>query len=112
MNEIIKFKAKRSDKQVEEVFTLEDIANLRDDFYSYENWREFTGLTDKSSIEIYRGDKIKWGGILYEVIWQSYSCEWMLQSFSEGRTYATFSRRFKHEYEVIGNIHDNPELLK
>ena len=60
----IKFTAKREDLNFEETFTLEDIANLRDTFYAYTNWRAFTGKTDINGKEVYVGDKTKDGGVI------------------------------------------------
>ena len=78
---------------------------------------QFTGLTDKNGKKIFDGDIIEWfaqgesehpdfGYIEYDeqsfawrVCWQKYDPDFM-----EG---------MQQEYiSVIGNIHDNPELLK
>ena len=71
---------------------------------------EFSGLTDKNGKKIFEGDILKGMGGLYRVYFDtSLSCfEW---AKINGNWEETFSG-FADEYEIIGNIHDNPELLK
>lgn len=66
---------------------------------------QFTGLTDKNGKKIFEGDIVKWnekewGGPYNELVEFDYELLTMRE----------------HDYEqwceVIGNIHDNPELLK
>lgn len=66
---------------------------------------QFTGLTDKNGKNIFEGDILKWDDIEWgsehlEVV------EW---------NYSLFSIRkddWNEWCEVVGNIHDNPELIK
>ena len=94
------------------------------DYISYEvdpqTIGQFTGLTDKKGIDIVDGDIVKYTPrrdceILYEVIWQQEMSRFTLRRIS--------NHSFKlHEWldkdkanyccEVVGNVHDNPELLK
>ena len=82
---------------------------------------QYTGLTDKNGKKIFEGDIVKEVSMhfrtmkieknIYAVEWCEFNFTYrLIRRFDNGErtTYLTKCG----DYEVIGNIHDNPELLK
>lgn len=73
---------------------------------------QYTGLTDKNGKKICEGDILRYtidGDVyIYVCFWDDGNCEFGLKNEKRdfGLAYAP------HDKEIIGNIHDNPELLK
>ncbi len=78
---------------------------------------QFTGLLDKKGVEIYEGDCLGWSGDTIVVLWDNKQGMWCAMSADHeplaGTTpkVMTFKPAWRAYYEVIGNIHENPELL-
>jgi uncharacterized phage protein (TIGR01671 family) len=112
MNREIKFRAwmKKREKMTE-VFTFEDFDEnyfIPEGVYIRDmTIMQYTGLKDKNGKEIYSGDLIKDQGFIGKVIEDErvdgycftikFPKEWKWQG--------------NYDYEIIGNIYENPELL-
>lgn len=71
---------------------------------------QFTGLHDANGREIYERDVIKLGNEVYTVSWAKYSACWFVDLKNFGPS--LFTQYHAGKSIVIGNVHDNPELLR
>jgi len=110
----IKFRAwipMRVDEDDKEVFGMchdlafEEYAPINDLLAGVKHLMQYTGLKDKNGKEIYEGDIVK-------AVWEkegfSVEIPYIYQIFYGSNGWADEESRI----EVIGNIHENPELVK
>lgn len=123
MQREIKFRA--WDKSIEYMdyrvrVTTEEDETTVDVLDGFTKWRklddfilmQFTGLHDKKGKPIYEGDIILRDGIKYLTViyFDNTECQFATKSTKTGMCYG-IGTGIEDELEVIGNIHDNPELL-
>lgn len=91
-----------------------DIGKMETIEVSRESVGQFTGLCDKNGKKIYEGDIVKLcdtNPILFrvEIILARYGYKTVFKLLDDGTIAQCY---FLDKCEVVGNIHDNPELLE
>lgn len=131
MNRTIKFRGKRldNDEWVYGYYVEDGFINIcshnEDDFLQYnivdpDTVGQFTGLLDRNGKEIYEGDILQWTENGHksnpmEVVVKYGAFGYLYYGFHSlvGNTNFTFYLKgTDSRFEIIGNIHDNPELMK
>ena len=119
----IKFRAWHKEKKImgevlgidilhkEIFFSNEDV-----DCYEHTDFKDielmqYTGLKDKNNKEIYEGDIVTLHNSKYKVIFNSKEAGFVLRD-DEFEMNIPFTNNNNKRMEVIGNIYENPELLK
>lgn len=89
----------------------DDIIRLKNADYDINQLMQYTGLKDKNGVEIYEGDVVKWNNNIQignsTIVFYDGCFRLEDYPFSEYNKLETGSR-----IEVIGNIYENPELIK
>ena len=83
-------------------------------------WEQCTGLKDKNGKLIYDGDILKTNsGNIYYIKWdektgsfreEDYNCQNVI--YRAGHHLCLWKDSYCESYEIVGNIHENPELLE
>ncbi len=120
MSRVIKFRAWREIQKF--MLTPHSIVDLFE-YGSMVNpegvvWMQFTGLKDKNGVEIYEGDVTpyldcsKSGKVNAEVYFSEYLSQFRVRWVEGSTEYTDDLLQCEDWFEVIGNIHQNPELIK
>lgn len=103
---------------IEEIFDCQEYACVGGRNYAQvlpETVGQWTGLKDKNGIEGFCGDLVKHkDGTIYQIVFNAELASFCLKfSFGKSCCFNSFDRiNPLLKYEIIGNIHDNPELLE
>ena len=96
-----------SEQSVDDAFNLE----FEYDHVQEKTVGQYTGMKDKNGNRIFEGDICKVGNLIYKVVFE-YSCWWFKILSNKVYCCPAFNSHCGEHCEIIGNIHDNPELLE
>ena len=119
----IKFRAWHKEKKImgevlgidilhkEIFFSNEDV-----DCYEHTDFKdielmEYTGLKDKNNKEIYEGDIAIHHGKMHKIIFNAEEARFVLRD-DEFELEIPFTNNNNKRMEIVGNIYENPELIK
>ncbi len=110
----IKFRAWDNVDYMSKPFTLNDIVHNRISFASDATIMQYTGRKDEKDVEIYEGDIVRCGnGDIDKVEWGEHdACFNVSGYYSQSDDYPTMAFIEGGPFEVLGNVHQNPDLLK
>ena len=103
----------RDTHRIYEVYAESDPETFFTTFYEVDPDTVGQYLKDRNGKEIYEGDLLKSGDVIFEVWWSEDTLCYMLDMVNPSKGMAVrMSDLNNTDMEVIGNIHDNPELLE
>lgn len=72
---------------------------------------QYIGIRDRNGKRIFEDDVVGTpdGKEVYQVVWQPVSAAWGIENATH---HFLCGMRYLDMFEVVGNIHDNPELMK
>lgn len=107
----IKFKAwDKEFKQFSDMALNYKIADIN--YYTDYEWMQYTGLKDKNGKEIYEGDILEFSGNVVALGIVKYNENFATFQACNGNSGWLFGNESGTSIEIIGNIYENPELVK
>ena len=110
----LKFRAWDGKKMIDDVVPSSETSII--ELFEYEHQvteieavEQYSGLKDKNGKEIYEGDIMIFDACLYKVVWNEEYAGFDYETIGE---WGVTSTNVFNEGAVIGNIHENPDLLE
>uniref|UniRef100_A0AAU7PFX5 YopX family protein n=2 Tax=root TaxID=1 RepID=A0AAU7PFX5_9VIRU len=115
MAKMIKFRA--WDNECKVIREYDELKGLTLDALDASDFKleQFTGLTDVNGNDIYEGDVLRTKAGLIQIVEQGIletDREDIISGFYANNLSDDKPHTFSYDDEVIGNVHENPELLK
>jgi uncharacterized phage protein (TIGR01671 family) len=93
-------------------FWAEDLTNDRPDVDETLDVMQYTGVKDKNGKEIYEGDLFRWEDRIFPVKYFEKIGAFGFAFIADDGVEDFYNLSISDLSEVIGNIHENPELLE
>ncbi len=89
----------------------------QDGMPTLERWNDietmqYIGLKDKNGVEGYFDDLVQWGKTIYQIVWNDEEGIAQLLYIKGQEVFTTLRIRQLNKGIIIGNVHENPELLE
>lgn len=95
-----------------QISTVIDTSGINGDIPGEWDLELCTGLHDKDGNEVYEGDIMSMGDHETSTLCVEWDSEHAGFAFNEPRAYMGLHESTTSYYKIIGNIHENPELLE
>lgn len=108
----IKFRAWNYKKMVYNVAIRNSLIVNHIDLFTYKDGEanysimQFTGMHDKNDNQMYEGDIFKYGNMIGKIVYNQ-GCF----NFNTDKTTMCMRDHQPDQFEIIGNIYENPELI-
>lgn len=95
----------------ENYYFYDDVTLVGHDIVNPDSVGQATGMLDKTGREVYEGDVVEDTHLQYEICWYDAICAFIAEAIGTEKPFLMSDLQAPN-VRIIGNIHDNPELIK